>query len=141
MRVYPDTSLLVALYILGQHTAEVSRRMELLPEMLITPFHRCEFVHAVQGLVFRRSIRAEEARLVLEAFEQENERGPWVAAAFPEATFDTCISLAHRFTAKLGCRTLDALHVAAALELGAEEFWTFDERQKQLAAAVGLRAE
>jgi predicted nucleic acid-binding protein len=35
--------------------------------------------------------------------------------------------------------TLDTLHVASALELGAERFWTFDERQAKLARAVGLK--
>jgi len=40
--------------------------------------------------------------------------------------------------ATLGVRTLDSLHVACALELKAERFWTFDERQARLAEAVGL---
>lgn len=35
-------------------------------------------------------------------------------------------------------RTLDSLHAASALELGAERFWTFDERQEGLAQAAGL---
>ena len=36
-------------------------------------------------------------------------------------------------------RTLDTLHVASALELKAEHFWTFDDRQAKLALAVGLK--
>ncbi len=47
--------------------------------------------------------------------------------------------LARTYVAKLGTRTLDSLHVAAALELKAERFWTFDERQAKLAKAVGLK--
>ena len=38
----------------------------------------------------------------------------------------------------LGVRTLNSLHTAAALELGADKFWTFKERQARLAQAVGL---
>ena len=38
----------------------------------------------------------------------------------------------------LGCRTLDIIHVAAALVLGAKEFVTFDARQGALAKKVGL---
>jgi predicted nucleic acid-binding protein len=36
-------------------------------------------------------------------------------------------------------RTLDSLHVASALLLKAERFWTFDERQAKLAKAEGLK--
>ena len=37
-------------------------------------------------------------------------------------------------------RILDTLHVACAIELKAERFWTFDERQRKLAKAAGLKA-
>jgi predicted nucleic acid-binding protein len=40
---------------------------------------------------------------------------------------------------KLGTRSLDILHVAAALVLGAAEFHSFDGRQAALARAAGLR--
>lgn len=56
----------------------------------------------------------------------------------PEHAFELCADLAHRYGPKLGVRTLDSLHVACALELNAERFWTFDERQAKLAKAVGL---
>jgi predicted nucleic acid-binding protein len=38
----------------------------------------------------------------------------------------------------LGVRTLDSLHVACALELKVQKFWTFDDRQARLAQAIGL---
>lgn len=38
----------------------------------------------------------------------------------------------------LGCRTLDIIHVAAALVLGTKEFVTFDGRQGALAKQAGL---
>ncbi len=40
----------------------------------------------------------------------------------------------------LGTRSLDILHVAAALVLGLAEFLTFDRRQHALALAAGLQA-
>src|SRR5438045_4113456 len=39
-------------------------------------------------------------------------------------------SLSRRFTASFGHRTLDVIHVATAVHLGAKEFLTFDARQK-----------
>jgi len=47
------------------------------------------------------------------------------------------MSRAH--SARLGCHTLDVLHVATALELGLRSIVTFDRRQQQLARDVGLR--
>jgi predicted nucleic acid-binding protein len=40
---------------------------------------------------------------------------------------------------KFGVCMLDSLHVACALELNADRFWTFDERQAKLARARGLK--
>ncbi len=57
---------------------------------------------------------------------------------FPDSAWDKAILLAHRYCGSLGVRTLDTLHMACALELKAERFWTFDERQAKLAEAVGL---
>jgi predicted nucleic acid-binding protein len=56
----------------------------------------------------------------------------------PERIWETTIEIARRFGPRLGVRTLDSLHVACALELKAEKFWTFDERQAKLAEAAGL---
>ena len=39
---------------------------------------------------------------------------------------------------RIGCRSLDVLHVTLAMKLNAEEFFTFDERQKSLALVLGL---
>jgi predicted nucleic acid-binding protein len=38
-------------------------------------------------------------------------------------------------------RSLDALHVASALELGAESFVSYDERQLSAAESVGIRTQ
>ena len=38
----------------------------------------------------------------------------------------------------LGCRSADLFHVAAAAELGADLFLSFDERQMKMAKAAGL---
>lgn len=49
------------------------------------------------------------------------------------------IGFSKAHTSVIRTRSFDILHVAAALELGAEEFWSFDKRQRNLAATVGLR--
>jgi len=62
----------------------------------------------------------------------------WEYRDFASQTWETCIVLARRHGPMLGIRTLDSLHVACALELKAQKFWTFDDRQARLAEAVGL---
>ncbi len=57
----------------------------------------------------------------------------------PEMSLETCVRLAHQHGSRIAMTTLDALHVASALELGAERFWTFDEPQAKLARAAGLK--
>ena len=71
--------------------------------------------------------------------EDHQRTGRWITLPLPEPAFDVCADLARRYGPKLGVRTLDSLHVACALELKAERFWTFDDRQAKLAKAEGLK--
>ena len=48
--------------------------------------------------------------------------------------------LSSQHTLAGGHRALDILHVATALHLGVDEFLTFDENQRVLAVAEGLRS-
>jgi hypothetical protein len=48
--------------------------------------------------------------------------------------------LSEDHTSSLGVRSLDLLHVAAAVTLGAKTFITCDERQLMPARAAGLRS-
>jgi len=48
--------------------------------------------------------------------------------------------LSELYTEANGHRSIDILHVATAIELGAREFLTFDANQKKLAEAEGLVA-
>jgi hypothetical protein len=48
------------------------------------------------------------------------------------------MQMARRRTPQLGTRTLDVLHVASAVKLQAEMFYTFNRNQEKLARAEGL---
>jgi predicted nucleic acid-binding protein len=80
-----------------------------------------------------------EAQQLHRQLEDDQSGGVWFGVDVPEKAFDLCAVLARRHGAKFGVRTLDSLHVACALELKAERFWSFDERQLKLAKAVGLK--
>jgi predicted nucleic acid-binding protein len=113
--------------------------MAFAPVVWLTPLHMAEWTHAIEQHVFRNALSRSEADRYHERFQQHRQSGLWVEAALPESAFEVCAQLARRHGARLGLRTLDTLHVASALELKAERFWTFDERQMRLARTVGLK--
>jgi predicted nucleic acid-binding protein len=138
LTIYADSSFVVSLYLRDVHSQEAHRRMSPRPMVWLTPINRSELAHSLSRHVFRARIDAATAGLAWSAFEQDLLQGVWIGVDLPESTWDASIDLARRYGPKLGVRTLDSLHVAGALELKSKQFWTFDERQARLAAAVGL---
>jgi predicted nucleic acid-binding protein len=108
------------------------------PLVWVTPLNRAEAANAIHRYVFRRAISASDALASWIHFEQDRAKGIWIEIGLPSRFWETSIDLARRYGPTLGIRTLDSLHVACALELKAQKFWTFDDRQARLAEAVGL---
>lgn len=142
-RIYADPSALLKLYLHEAESAAMSvwraRARGALP---ITEHGHLEIVNGICLAAFRRVIDAEAMSDALASFAEDLAEGrvilvdvPWRAVLRRAAV----VSRAH--TPAIGCRTLDVLHVATALELGFPKFVTFDRRQHQLARAVGLKAE
>ncbi|HVP56390.1 MAG TPA: type II toxin-antitoxin system VapC family toxin [Candidatus Eisenbacteria bacterium] len=138
MNVYADSSLFVALYLPEAHSGEALRRIGEGKRIWLTPLHRVEWSQAIAQHVFRRIISSEQATKVYSAFEANRKSNMLVEANVPEEAFERAVQLAREYGPQMGMRTLDTLHIASALELGAKEFWSFDERQKGLAKTVGL---
>ena len=128
----------MSVYVIDRHSAIAHPRMALRPGVFVTPFHRAELANAIYQQVFRGQISSIQAQLAHSNFERDCEAGGWVLAPLPPSTFATSIRVARQYGPTLGVRTLDTLHVAAALELKATRFWTFDARQSKLAEAEGL---
>ena len=138
MTIYADTSFFVSLYLPDQHSRKALALLTPRPRLWLTPLHRAEWTHAIYQHLFRHEISSREAQRVFRVFEQDRKAGLWAEVSLPEPAFETCVDLARRHGARLGFRTLDSLHVASALELKAQQFWTFDDRQAKLAVAEGL---
>lgn len=139
MNVYVDTSFLVSLYVTDQNSAEARDRILSAPPLWFTPLHDVEWVHAISQNVFRGRLSDHEARQMHAKLHEHKESGRWLLTVLPDNVFGVCANLARTHGSKLGMRTLDSLHVACALELNAERFWTYDERQAKLARAQGLK--
>jgi predicted nucleic acid-binding protein len=140
LSIYADSSFFVSLYVPDQHTLEARHRVASRPALWMTPLHLAEWAHAVEQHVFRKAASRRDADSFIQLFHDDRKQGLWRETAIPDRAFDVCTQLAHQYAARLGTRTLDSLHVASALELNADEFWTFDRRQAKLARAAGLQA-
>ena len=140
---YADTSFLVSLYGRDANSAESQRIAGTLKGPLaFTPLHRHETRNAVRLAIFRKEITLEESRAILAAFDADLKTGALVEAPVAWAeVFDQAEALGAAHTERLGTRATDVLHVAAAGVLGAKDFFTFDTRQKALAAKAGFKVK
>jgi predicted nucleic acid-binding protein/antitoxin (DNA-binding transcriptional repressor) of toxin-antitoxin stability system len=138
LTIYADTSFFVSLYVKDVHSADADQRLSSGGRPFLTPLHLAEWAHAIAQQVFRRQMSTAEANRVRRELDEDRSAGVWETVGVPEAAMDISADLGFRYGPKLGVRTLDTLHVACALELRAERFWTFDDRQTKLAKAVGL---
>jgi len=139
LTVYADSSFFVSIYVQDAHTTAAKQLISSRLRVWFTPLHYAEWSHAVAQHVFHGKMSAAQSQRVHQALEQDRAEGLWVEVEMPEQGFDVCAELDRQHGARLGMRTLDSLHVSCALQLKAERFWTFDERQAKLAKAVGLK--
>lgn len=141
MTAYADTGFLCSLYAPDAHTRSAAARMkrQALP-LPIVWLHQLEFRNALRLRIFRREITSGQRDASLNAMLADLAAGVLEHAA-PPLTGLTIEAerLSALHSEALGTRSLDVLHVAAALVLGVSDFLTFDHRQRALAAAVGLK--
>ena len=138
-----DTSFLYALYGDDAHTTAAREQLAHLHRPLsLSPFNEFELTNAILHASWRRLITSETAEERLAAFRQDRESGLFIVEALdPTNVLQRALAIARERTRTEGHRSFDILHVAAALELGADVFLTFDVRQCELATAEGLRTE
>jgi predicted nucleic acid-binding protein len=102
---------------------------------------RLEIANGISLAAFRKAITTEAMADALLSFEEDLTEGRYTEIdVLWRATLRRAADISRTYTPKLGCRSLDVLHVATALELGLRAFVTFDGRPRQLARAVGLKS-
>lgn len=139
MKVYADPSFIVSLYSPDANSAAASHIMQALPaDRFVTTFGELEVVNAMGLRVFRKEVSPSQAHSSLSEFEKDLRDGIFQIRELTDAILGRAHQLS-RQTAKLGTRTADLLHVAAALELGADSLYTFDLHQRKLAQALRLK--
>ncbi|MDD5261966.1 MAG: type II toxin-antitoxin system VapC family toxin [Methylacidiphilales bacterium] len=141
MKVYADSSFIVALYLQQQSSPVAAAFMRQQGVALpFTPWHRLEVRNAIRLSVFHRVIDSYQAKIQLRQVEADLRQGvlivheplDWVAV------LRTAEKLGAAHNESMGCRSADLFHIASAIEWEADHFLTFDERQKKMAKAAGL---
>lgn len=139
---YADTSTIVKSYLDEPGSAEADNVLRGLGETLAyTPLHEVEVPNAIYLKHFRGEMSEEQERAVLDELRSDLRRGLLRRPDFLDLrkVFVRATVLAEKHSRHIGTRSLDLLHVAAALECGSADFVSYDERQRKVAAAEGLR--
>lgn len=143
---YPDTSFLCSVYRRQEHTPlALSLKRNLGEELHFTALLEFEFLQAIELQVWlhsndkTRGYSRKEADTMIRDWETDIASGINRLVPFDmDAVLHFSKSLSIRQTATGGHRTMDVLHVATAVHLGAKKFLTFDARQRILAEFAGL---
>ena len=137
--IYLDTSALLKLYIRESGSEAVQACVASQDDPLpVWELHQAEIINALRLKTFWGDIDNHQADHLIGLFDQRMGRGQYF---FPEIDRDglmTTFRSLSRQTPRIGCRTMDVLHVACALQIEPESFVSFDERQRTLAAEAGL---
>lgn len=129
----------MSLYLKDGHSAAALELVASHPRLWLTPLHIAECFHAFAQQVFFGRVPASVVEGLYDQLSRDRAQDVWLESEIPARAFERSAELARRYGPRLGVHTLDSLHVACALELKAERFWTFDERQAKLARAEGLK--
>jgi predicted nucleic acid-binding protein len=138
---YVDPSALLKLYLHQPESAAMNAwRAKTKGALPVTHHGRVEVINGICLAAHRREIEAEALADTLASFEEDFTEGLYRQADLLwRATLNRAAELSRAHSPRLGTRSLDVLHVASALELELRLFVTYDNRQAELARAVGLK--
>jgi predicted nucleic acid-binding protein len=140
MDAYFDSAIIVKLYVSEATSPDAIRLVgAYAAPFCLTQWQALEVKNAIRLKAFRKEITTTEMGQSIAALEQDMATGRWQRPVYTAATVEQkAEELSASHSAVLGCRTLDIIHVAAALVIGAKEFVTFDGRQAAMARKAGL---
>lgn len=138
---YADTGFLVSLYLEESNSDAADAALGATRQPLpLTPLGMLEMRNAFNLAVKRERITPAERDALWQDVEADLAGGFLVRTSVASADLHAkARELSDRHTPTTGTRTLDLLHVAAALLLETKTFLSFDERQRQAAASEGMK--
>jgi predicted nucleic acid-binding protein len=149
MIAFPDTSYLCAFYRRQDNSPAAAAHFKAMPEALhVSGLLLYEFRQSVSFQVWlhardkTKGYPQADCDRALADLQSDLDTGAVVVvtADWPDV-HRLAETISKRHTVAGGHRSLDVLHVATALHLGAREFLTFDTNQRKLAAAEKLKVK
>jgi len=140
MDVYFDSAIIVKLYVQETNSADAIRLVSAhKAPYILTWWQTLEVRNAIRLKAFRGEITLTEMTQSLLALDADAGSGRWIRPVHNVVALEQkAEALSAANAATVGCRSLDIIHVAAALVIGVKEFVTLDHRQAALARAAGL---
>jgi len=137
---YFDSSVIVASYVQEPRSRKARKALSAVVSAPFTPLLDLEVRTALRRMAGSGRLTSSESASVLSQVDDDVAAGRlWRVPLDLYATVTRAESLSTRYAQRLLSRSLDLLHVAAALELGCASFVTLDTRQARLAVASGLK--
>ncbi len=139
--IYVDPSALLKLYLREPESrAMAAWRNKVGDPLLVTHHGRVELTNGIGLAAYRGIISDKVHDAAMAALDDDFAQGRYKQGdVLWRATLKTAGELSRKHTRSIGCRSLDIVHVASAMELEFSYFATFDVRQRQLARAAGLK--
>lgn len=139
MKSYFDSSALVAVYVTERFSKVARREAQAALQLPYTQLHDLEVRNALRVLHGRGTLSARELRELTSQLDEDLEARRLVETRIDLFdVFRQASELSQTHATDLLCRSLDILHVAAAIELHCTRLVSGDDRQLNLARAVGI---
>lgn len=138
---YADSGFVVSLYLTTEGTSaqartEIKRASK---PILLSPLSLLEIRNALNFGINRGEITSEQRDAVLAEIDAQIENGFFRLVDVSQSSiYAKAQKLSNKHTPTTATRSLDLMHLAAALLSGALTFLTFDKRQAKAATAEGL---
>ena len=143
VEAYADSSFLVSLFRQDDNQEAAQAYMaRQKPVLRFSVLNRVELRNALRNAESFGQMTAQDRRAAFRQIDEDVRDGLLVHTPVNWTdVFRRADELSEKHAATDGQRTIDLLHVAIALESGAQTFLSFDKRQRRLAKAAGLKVQ
>ena len=138
---YADSGFVVSLYLTTEGTSAQARKevKRASKPILLSPLSLLEIRNALNFGINRGEIIGEQRDAVISEIDAQIEKGFFrLVDASQTSIYAKAQELSNKHTPTTATRSLDLMHLAAALLTEARTFLTFDKRQAKAASTEGL---